>query len=134
VTIWAEFIGREHDIDMKVLNDVCNYVANNVYVNQIKLGNVVPELNVYMAENYDPEAEDLVTMFGLQNLSLLEDAHGDVSFDFTIHEDEIQDILNIRFDQWNEATEMMEAYEAKFVEDLDAAWNGYVDDTLETVQ
>lgn len=40
-------------------------MANNVYVNGIKLGNVVPELSHYMADNYDPEAADLVTMFGL---------------------------------------------------------------------
>jgi hypothetical protein len=42
--------------------------------------------------------------------------------------------LNIRFNQWEEATRMMETYEAQFYTDLDAAWNGYVDDTLETVQ
>ena len=29
---------------------------------------------------------------------------------------------------------MMEAYETKFFEDVDAAWNGYVEDTMETVQ
>lgn len=29
---------------------------------------------------------------------------------------------------------MMEAYEKKFYEDLDEAWNGYVEDTMETVQ
>ena len=28
----------------------------------------------------------------------------------------------------------MEAYETKFFEDVDAAWNGYVEDTMETVQ
>ena len=95
---WGELLGREHDIDQKILDDVCNYVANNVYVNGIKLGNVVPELSSYMAENYDPDAADLVTMFGLQNLNLVEDAQGDVEFDFTIHEDEINDILSIRLD------------------------------------
>lgn len=63
--MWGEFLGREHDLDHRVLADVCNYVANNVYVNGIKLGSVVPELSIYMADNYDPQAADLVTMFGL---------------------------------------------------------------------
>ena len=51
-----------------------------------------------------------------------------------MHEDEIADILAIRFDQWNETTAIMEAYEQQFYNDLEAAWNQYVEDTRETVQ
>ena len=132
--IWSGLIEREYYLDHRVLNNVSVYVANNCYVNGIKLGNIVPELNQYMTDHYDPNAEDLVTMFGLNTLSLLEDANGEVEFDFTIHEDEIEQILNIRFNQWDEATRMMETYERQFYTDLDDAWNGYVEDTLETVE
>lgn len=45
---------------MYVLQNVTVYVANNCYVNGIKLGNIVPELNQYMTDNYDPDAPDLV--------------------------------------------------------------------------
>ena len=131
---WTEFISREHTLDTKVMHDVCGYVANNAYVNGIKLAMIVPELEVYMVENYSPVGDDLVTRFGLQHLNLAEGANSEVVFDFTIHEDEINDILAIRYDQWEEATEMMEAYERNFYAALDQAWNEYVDDTMETVQ
>ena len=134
VDIWTEFIAREHELDTKVMHDVCGYVANNAYVNGIKLAMIVPELEVYLVENYTPVGDDLVTRFGLQHLNLAEGANSEVVFDFTIHEDEINDILNIRYDQWEEATEMMEAYERQFYSALDQAWNEYVDDTMETVQ
>lgn len=131
---WSDLISREYDIDHRVLNNVTVYVANNCYVNGIKLGNIVPELSQYMTDNYNEDAADLVGMFGLNALSLVEGANEEVIFDFTIHEDEIEAILNIRFNQWDEATRMMETYERQFYTDLDAAWNGYVEDTLDTVK
>ena len=100
VDTWAGFIAREHELDTKVLHDVCGYVANNAYVNGIKLAQIVPELEVYMVENYRPVGDDLVTRFGLQHLNLQDGAVHEVVFDFTIHEDEINDILSIRYDQW----------------------------------
>lgn len=131
---WTVFISREHELDTKVMHDVCGYVANNAYVNGIKLAMIVPELEVYLVENYNPVGDDLVTRFGLQHLNLAEGANSEVIFDFTIHEDEINDILAIRYDQWEEATEMMAAYERNFYAALDQAWNEYVDDTMQTVQ
>jgi len=118
---------------MRALGDICYYVANNCYVNGIKLGNIMPELAIYMQDNYDPFAHDLVNMFGLGQLNLAEESLDDVVFDFTLHEDEITDLLNIRFDQWDDATAMMEAYETIFYNDLDNAWNQYVEDTAVTV-
>ena len=131
---WTVFIDREIELDTKVMHDVCGYVANNAYVNGIKLAMIVPELEVYLVENYNPVGDDLVTRFGLQHLNLAEGANSEVIFDFTIHEDEINDILAIRYDQWEEATEMMAAYERNFYAALDQAWNEYVDDTMQTVQ
>lgn len=70
VTQWSELIAREYEIDMRAMNDICHYVAHNVYVNGIRLGNVIPELASYMQENYDSSADNIVNMFGLHTLNL----------------------------------------------------------------
>ena len=94
----------------------------------------MPDLAIYMHDHYDPHGTDIQSMFGLNSLNLVEDAHGLVDWDITIHEDEIADIMKIRFDQWEETTAIMEAYEKEFYDELDAAWSDYVEDTTATVE
>merc|ERR1711933_507875 len=52
--------------------DVCRYVASNVYVNGIKLGYIIPELEQYMADHYDAHASNIISMFALDELAMLE--------------------------------------------------------------
>jgi len=94
------------------MHDVCAYVAVNVYVNGIKLGYIIPELEVYMAANYDPHADNIISMFALDELPMLQDTLPEIpmNFDLTIHPEEIQQIMQVRLDQFDEATRMLEAY------------------------
>ena len=93
--IWEDLIMREKEIDVRAMKDVCRYVAVNVYVNGIRLGYIIPELEVYMSEHYDPHADNIVSMFALEDLPLLQDTLPDVpmDFDLTIHPDEIEAIM-----------------------------------------
>ena len=63
----------------------------NVYVNGIRLGYIIPELEFHMAENYDPHADNIISMFGLDELPLLQYTLPDVplNFNLTIHPEEI---------------------------------------------
>ena len=56
-----------------------------------------------------------------------------MEFDLTIHPDEIQAIMQVRLDQYAEATAMLEAYKHQFIEAVQAAWDTYVQNTVETV-
>lgn len=97
---------------MRAMHDVCAYVAVNVYVNGIKLGYIIPELEVYMADHYNPHADNIISMFALDELPMLQDTLPDIpmDFDLTIHPEEIQAIMQIRLDQLDEANRMLEAY------------------------
>ena len=118
------------------MHDVCSYVSMNVYVNGIRLGYIIPELEQYMIANYDPHADNIISMFALDQLPMLQDTLPDVpmDFDLTIHPDEIQAIMQVRLDQLDEANRMLEAYKNIFIEAVAKAWSDYVDRTVVTVQ
>ena len=134
--IWEDLVLREREIDISAMQDVCRYVSMNVYVNGIRLGYVIPELHVYMAENYDPYASNIISMFALDELPMLQGTLPEVpmNFDLTIHPEEIQEIMQIRLDQYAETTAMLEAYKQEFIVSVTEAWERYVEATAETVQ
>ena len=74
------------------MHDVCAYVSVNVYVNGIRLGYIIPELEVYMIDNYDPYADNIISMFALDELPMLQDSLPEIemNFDLTMHPEEIQ--------------------------------------------
>lgn len=133
--MWEDLINREKEIDMRVMHDVCAYVSMNVYVNGIRLGYIIPELEVYMIDNYDPYADNIISMFALEDLPMLQDTLPDIDFEFdlTMHPEEIQDIMKVRLDQYQETTEMLEAYKQIFINSVNAAWDKYVAATVDTV-
>jgi len=134
--IWEDLILREREIDISAMQDVCRYVASNVYVNGIKLGYIIPELEQYMADHYDPHATNIISMFALDELPMLQTTLPEVpmDFDLTIHPDEIQEIMQVRLDQYAETVAMLEAYKAQFIEAVEQAWDDYVARTQVTVQ
>ena len=69
--IWEDLILREKEIDIRAMHDVCGYVSMNVYVNGIRLGNIMPELEQYMVDHYDPHADNIISMFALGELPML---------------------------------------------------------------
>lgn len=73
------------------MTDVCRYVSMNVYVNGIRLGLVIPELTQYMSDNYDAHADNIISMFALDQLPMLQDTLPEIplNFDLTIHPEEI---------------------------------------------
>lgn len=134
--IWEDLILREREIDIGAMQDVCRYVASNVYVNGIKLGYIIPELEQYMADHYDPYATNIISMFALDELPMLQTTLPEVpmDFDISIHPDEIQEIMQVRLDQYSETVAMLEAYKAQFINDVELAWDEYVERTQVTVQ
>lgn len=133
--MWEDLIAREKEIDMRVMHDVCGYVSMNVYVNGIRLGYIIPELEVYMVDNYDPYADNIISMFALDELPMLQDTLPEIemNFDLTMHPEEIQAIMQVRLDQYAEAVEMLEAYKQNFIDAVNLAWDSYVERTVETV-
>ena len=134
--IWEDLILREREIDIGAMQDVCRYVASNVYVNGIKLGYIVPELEQYMADNYNPHADNIISMFALEELPMLQRTLPEIplDFDISIHPDDIQDIMQVRLDQYSATVAQLEAYKANFIVDVEQAWDSYVERTQETVQ
>jgi len=65
-----------------------------------------------MIANYDPHHDNIISMFALDRLPLLQDTLPEVpmDFDLTIHPDEIEAIMQVRLDQLDEANRMLEAY------------------------
>lgn len=126
---------REREIDIRAMTDVCRYVSMNVYVNGIRLGYIIPELTQYMSDNYDAHADNILSMFGLDELPMLQDTLPEIpmNFDLTIHPEEIQAIMQIRLDQYAEATAMLEAYKQIFINDVTQSWEDYMTRTLDTV-
>ena len=118
------------------MQDVCRYVASNVYVNGIKLGYVIPELEQYMADNYDPHATNIISMFALDQLPMLQNTLPEIpmDFDLSIHPEEIQEIMQVRLDQYSETVAMLQAYKDQFVASVELAWDNYVERTQVTVQ
>lgn len=118
------------------MHDICGYVASNVYVNGIKLGYIIPELEQYMIVNYDPYATNIISMFALDQLPMLQDTLPEVpmDFDLTIHPDEVQEIMQVRLDQYAETVAMLEAYKQQFITAVNLAWDQYVERTQVTVQ
>merc|ERR1712203_14716 len=99
--------------------------ARHVYVNGIQLGYVVPHLEVYMVSHYNPHADNIISMFALEELPLLDNNLPDLEFNFdlTIHPEEIQEIMQLRLNQYDETVQMLEAYKQI-----------YINNTIETVQ
>jgi len=89
-----------------------------------------------MYEHYDPHADNIISMFALDELPMLQDTLPDVpmDFDLTIHPEEIEAIMQVRLDQLDEANRMLEAYKNIFMTAVTKAWDDYVNRTVETVQ
>ena len=134
--MWSDLLVREQELDMRAMHDISAYVARHVYVNGIQLGYVVPDLEVYMVANYNAHADNIISMFALEELPLLEDSLPDIEFNFdlTIHPEEVQDIMQLRLNQYDEAVQMLEAYKQIFINDVNTAWDNYINNTIETVQ
>ena len=88
-----------------------------------------------MYEHYDPHADNIISMFALDELPMLQDTLPEVpmDFDLTIHPDEIEAIMQVRLDQLDEANRMLEAYKTLFMQAVTKAWDDYVNRTVETV-
>lgn len=57
-----------------------------------------------MADHYNPYANNIISMFALDELPLLQDTLPEIpmDFDLTIHPEEIQEIMQVRLDQYAE--------------------------------
>ena len=134
--MWNDLLVREEQLDMRAMEDISRYVARHVYVNGIQLGYVVPHLEVYMVSHYNPHADNIISMFALEELPLLDNNLPDLEFNFdlTIHPEEIQEIMQLRLNQYDETVQMLEAYKQIFINDVNTAWDNYINNTIETVQ
>ena len=67
-----------HDTDEFM--EAIAYIADNLYVNDILLRNLISDLEEFLAENYDSSAPTPMDMLGLQQLNLHEQAYGNVDY------------------------------------------------------
>jgi len=134
--MWSDLLVREEQLDMRAMHDISAYVARHVYVNGIQLGYVVPDLEIYMVAHYNSHADNIISMFALDELPLLDNSLPDMEFDFdlTIHPEHVQELMQLRLDQYDEAVQMLEAYKQIFINDVNTAWDNYINNTIETVQ
>lgn len=88
-----------------------------------------------MADHYNPYANNIISMFALDELPMLQSSLPEVpmDFDITIHPEEIQEIMQVRLDQYAETVAMLEAYKGQFIAAVEQAWDDYVVRTQETV-
>ena len=77
-------VQHQHDLEEAFNSDMFGHVAENTYVNGLRLENAYPNLREYMREHYSPQGDDFVTMFGLKHLNLQDHAIEDVRFDVTL--------------------------------------------------
>ena len=67
-----------------------NHVADNTYVNGLRLENIYPDLREYMHEHYNPAEPEFVSMFGLNKLNLQEHAREEIQYDILLDDEFIE--------------------------------------------
>lgn len=67
-----------------------NHVADNTYVNGLRLENIYPDLREYMHEHYNPAEPEFVNMFGLNKLNLQEHAREEIQYDILLDDEFIE--------------------------------------------
>ena len=73
------------ELDDEFKNAVIEHVADNAYVNDLKLETLKTNLHAFMVENVDGTADNLVSMFGLHQLNLEEDTTRDVTWSLPVN-------------------------------------------------
>ena len=84
--VQRNLVSHQHRLEEAFDNDMINHVAENTYVNGIRLENAYPDLREYMHNHYSPSEHDLVSMFGLDQLNLSEHAIRDVNYNIQLNE------------------------------------------------
>lgn len=60
-------------LNKKVCSEVSDYLSENVFINDTPLGEIMDDFHEYMEEQYDPEADSLEAMFGLNKLHIVDE-------------------------------------------------------------
>ena len=63
--VQRNLVAHQHELEEAFDHDMLNHVADNTYVNGIRLENAYPDLREYMHNHYRPSEHDFVSMFGL---------------------------------------------------------------------
>ena len=81
---WMDLMVQASELDDEFKNAVIEHVADNAYVNDLKLETLKTNLHAFMVENVDGTADNLVSMFGLHQLNLEEDTTRDVTWSLPV--------------------------------------------------
>ena len=88
--VQRDLVARQHDLEDAFDVDMLNHVADNTYVNGLRLENIYPDLRDYMHEHYNPAEPEFVSMFGLNKLNLQEHAREEIQYDILLDDEFIE--------------------------------------------
>ena len=88
--VQRDLVARQHDLEDAFDVDMLNHVADNTYVNGLRLENIYPDLREYMHEHYNPAEPEFVSMFGLNKLNLQEHAREEIQYDILLDDEFIE--------------------------------------------
>ena len=117
---WVKFrplVERRKEICARRKTQMVSYVASNTYFHGASVHDVVPEVERFMTEQFNPAGHNIVSMFGLKHLTLTDATlnHAAPAFSFDFDEEEVVAYfreMNTRYDE----------VAAKYEQD----WNSFV--------
>ena len=117
---WVKFrplVERRKEICARRKTQMVSYVASNTYFHGASVHDVVPEVERFMTEQFNPAGHNIVSMFGLKHLTLTDATlnHAAPAFTFDFDEEEVVAYfreMNTRYDE----------VAAKYEQD----WNSFV--------
>ena len=91
---WVKFrplVERRKEICARRKTQMVSYVASNTYFHGASVHDVVPEVERFMTEQFNPAGHNIVSMFGLKHLTLADATlnHAAPAFTFDFDEEEV---------------------------------------------
>lgn len=89
---WVKFrplVERRKEIGIRRQDEMIQYVIDNTYFHGAHIHNVVPEIEAFMKNEFNPIQSNIVSMFGLQALTLQDSSSMEPTFSFGYDEQEV---------------------------------------------
>ena len=87
---FAELYHQRNRLRRQKQRHMISYVVDNTYFHDTRVQSVVPEVERFMTENFNPSGTSVPTMFNLNALTLQEDVYGATpAFTFGFDEEEV---------------------------------------------
>ena len=85
----TELYNQRNRLRRQKQRHMLEYVVDNTYFHDVRVETVVPEVQRFMTENFDPTGTTVVSMFRLKALTLMEGSAASQAFTFNFNEDEV---------------------------------------------